>query len=113
MPCDQSLSNLSKTLASLNPASTKFARFSQGSGVVAFPSENVPLYVGRVRAQIHLDPYDRVLIAHWTDKPDFVALKHFFYHIGKVSTITSRNTPEYRKLYSSIRDNTCNTRVSV
>jgi len=113
MPCEAALHGLSETLSRLNASWTKFARFSQGSGVVAFPRENVPLYVKSVRARIQEEPYDRVLLAPWSVKPDFVASTHLFRHIGAVSSIEYRNTPDYRQRYAGIRDNECGAAITV
>lgn len=113
MPCEAGLQGLSATLSRLDASWTKFARFSQGSGVVAFPRENVPLYVESVLARIQGEPYDRVLLAPWSVKPDFVAATHQFLHIGVVSSVEYRNTPEYRQRYGGIRDNACGAAITV
>jgi hypothetical protein len=113
MPCEAALQGLSATLSRLNASWITFARFSQGSGVVAFPRENVPLYAASMRVKIQEELYDRVLLAPWSVKPDFVAPTHLFRHIGAVSSIEYRNTPEYRQRYAGIRDNACGAAITV
>ena len=111
--CDNALPRLLQTLGSLDPGENKFARFTQGGGGVAFPRENVPLYIKSVRDNILDKPCDRVLLEPWCDKQDFVFPNHLFRHVGRVSTVESRNSPEYREQYAGIRDNVCGEAIAV
>jgi hypothetical protein len=113
MPCEGALDNLLAVLRSLDPRQTKFARFTQGGGVVAFPRANVPLYTQSVRLHRQTQPCDRVLLLPWSDRPDFVHTTHLFQHIGLVSTIPDRNSPEYLAANSAIRDNACGAPITV
>ena len=113
MPCEGALDKLLAVLRSLDPGQTKFARFTQGGGVVAFPRANVPLYTQSVRLHRQTQPCDRVLLLPWSDRPDFVHTTHLFQHIGLVSTIPDRNSPEYLAANSGIRDNSCGAPITV
>jgi hypothetical protein len=107
MPCDHALTGLLDTLDTLDPGNNKFARFTQGTGGVAFPRENVPLYVRGVLDNIETKPCDRVLLEGWSSKPDYVFERHLFKHIGSVSTIGYRNEQGYVHEYAGLRDNSC------
>ena len=108
MPCDSTaLAGLMATLDTLDPLQTKFARFTQGSGGVAFPSGNVQRYAASVRAHIATQPYDRVLLEAWARQADFVFERHLFRHIGRVSTLAYRNSAAYLRDNGWLRDNEC------
>ncbi len=114
MPCgNQTLTSLLNTLDTLDPHKTKFARFTQGSGGVAFPSRNVPLYTQSVLHHIPTTPYDRVLLEPWSLDSDYVFPRHLFKHIGRVSTMKYRNTDKYVKKFARLRDNECGSEIKV
>ena len=113
LPCKDALPRLLQILQAMDPSSTKFARFTQGSGGVAFPTANVPLYVQDVRKNIRDKPYDHVLLEPWSSQPDVVLPIHLFLHVGRVSTIERRNTPEYRQEFAAIRDNACGDAITI
>ena len=113
MPCENALEGLLKILDTLDPTNNKFARFTQGSGGVAFPKANIPLYTRNVREHILEQPYDHVLLNAWSNNQDFVFPVHLFHHIGDVSSIAYRNSPEYRTEFAGIRDNTCGSPITV
>jgi hypothetical protein len=113
MPCDNSLKGMLAVLSDLDPSEIKFARFAQGNGAVAFPRENIPLYTQSVRTNLATQPCDRVLLEHWSDKPDFVHDLHLFRHIGRVSTFEYRNSRHYQQENAAIRDNACGAPITV
>ena len=114
MPCDNhTLTQILDTLDTLDPHTTKFARFTQGSGGVAFPSTDVSLYTQCVLDHITTAPYDRVLLEPWSLKKDHVFATHLFKHIGSVSTIGARNKMEYVQEYAWLRDNECGSQIRV
>ncbi len=114
MPCDnQALASLLDVLDQLDPHNTKFARFTQGSGGVAFPSRNVLLYTQSILDHILTKPYDRVLLEPWSLDSDYVFPRHLFKHIGSVSTMKYRNTDQYLKKYARLRDNECGSEIKV
>ena len=114
MPCDNhTLAVLMDTLNSLNPHKTKFARFTQGGGVVAFPAGKVLAYAKSVMDHILIKPCDRVLLEGWSTDKDFVFGRHLFKHIGTVSTIGYRNQAEFVHQYSGLRENECGTDIRV
>ena len=114
MPCDNhTLARLLDTLDTLDPRTTKFARFTQGGGGVAFPSAHALLYTQSILHHIASMPHDRVLLEPWSAEKDYVFAKHLFKHIGSVSTIGYRNTQEYVREYSRLRDNECGDQISV
>ncbi len=116
MPCENARTGLMHT-HTLDPLETKFAGFTQGSGGVAFSVDNVMLYVQSKLDNIGTTPYDGVLRLPWSPKADFVFTKHFFRHVGNVSTIGYRNNAEcdtqYVRQYSGLRDNKCGDEIRV
>jgi len=114
MPCDNhTLTVLIDTLDSLDPHKTKFARFTQGGGVVAFPAGKVLAYARSVMDHIMTKPCDRVLLEEWSTETDFVFGQHLFKHIGSVSTIGYRNQAEFVRQYSELRGNECGSEIRV
>jgi hypothetical protein len=95
------------------PLCTKFARFTQGSGAVAFPRGTVLAFAQYLLDNYRNTPIDRALLGPWAECPDYVHGIHTLKHIGKVSTIPARNSEEYQSLYSGIRDNECGTPIQV
>ena len=113
MPCDHALTGVLETLDTLDPHKIKFARFTQGNGVVAFPQGNVLRYTQSILDNIGTIPCDRVLLEPWSLDSDYVFPRHLFKHIGAVSTIGYRNKEEYVREYSSLRDNECGNEIRV
>ena len=113
MPCEDALTGVLKTLDGLKPMETKFARFTQGGGVVAFPVDNVLLYALSIMDNIATTPHDRILVLPWSPKPDFVFTRHLFKHVGNVSTIEYRNDLEFTRQYAGLRDNSCGEEIRV
>ena len=113
MPCEHAFRELLDTLDGLNTLKTKFARFTQGGEVVAFPLENVLLYALSIMENIATSPHDRILLLPWSSQADVVFNRHLFKHIGNVSTIMYRNDLEYVRQYSGLRDNSCGDVIQV
>jgi hypothetical protein len=113
MPCEHAVQHLLETLDTLALLNTKFARFTQRSGGVAFPRSMVPLYIKSVRGNLMTQPLDHVLLNPWSDKKDFVFPVHLFQHIGDIFTIPARNSKSYKSAFKGIRENKCGTIISV
>ncbi len=115
MPCDnQTLAVLMETLDSLDVHRIKFARFTQGGGVVAFPAGKVLAYAQSVVDHILTMPCDRVLLEAWSaGDSDYVFARHLFKHVGSVSTIGYRNEAEFVRQYSGLRENECGAEIRV
>ena len=112
LPCAGGIQAILSTLQNLS-LSTKFARFTQGGGAVAFPRQNVLAYSQYLLDHYTTIPCDWALLGPWAPGPDYVHAVHTFKHIGKVSTIPSRNDDEYQRLYSGLRDNECGMPIGV
>ena len=106
LPCEGGIQTILSVLQGL-PLSTKFARFTQGGGAVAFPRQNALAYSKYLLDHYTTVPCDLALLNPWAAGPDYVHSVHTLKHIGKVSTIGYRNAEEYRRLYSEMRDNEC------
>ena len=106
LPCEGGIQTILSVLQTL-PLTTKFARFTQGGGAVAFPRQNALAYSKYLLDHYTTVPCDLALPNPWAAGPDYVHSVHTLKHIGKVSTIGYRNAEEYRRLYSGLRDNEC------
>ena len=113
LPCEDAVLRLLQILQAIDPNENKFARFTQGGGGVAFPAANVPLYVQDVHKNIRDKPCYLVLLEPWLSKQDVVLPINLFLHVGRVSNIEQRNTPEYRQEFAAIRDNACRNTITI
>ena len=112
LPCPGGIQTIQSVLQGL-PLSTKFARFTQGGGAVAFPRQNALAYSQYLLDHYTTLPCDLALPHPWAPGPDYVHSTHTLKHIGKVSTIGYRNGEEYQRLYSGMRDNECGMAIGV
>jgi hypothetical protein len=113
LPCEGWVQTILSVLQGLPLLSTKFARFTQGGGAVAFPRQNALAYSKYLLDHYTTVPCDRALLGPWAPGADYVHAVHTLKHIGKVSTIPSRNDDEYQRLYSGLRDNECGMPIEV
>jgi len=113
-PCPNAMREMASVLlGQLDQPGTKFARFTQGGGVVAFPADKVLLYAESLMSQVEYKPCDWVLTGQWDSGQDYVHPVFLFKHIGGVSTIQYRNKEDYRRAYSWLRDNECSDTVKI
>lgn len=113
-PCPGAMGEMASVLLQgLDRDGTKFARFTQGGGVVAFPAGKALQYAESLMGQVESTPCDRALVGAWAAGRDYIHPAFLFKHIGGVSTIPYRNKEEYRRAYSGLRDNECGNAVTV